>query len=251
MGIAPTGTSRTRMATAIATMAEPAAGEAGALYRLLAWLSPGYPVGAFSYSHGLESALEAGLVTDAATLTAWLDDILRFGTGRSDGILLAAAWRAARAGDGAALAEIAELAAAFQPAAELALESTAQGRAFAMVTAASWPCTALGQLDAAWSGPLAYPVAVGVAAAGHGIPLATALPAYLHGFVANLVSAGVRLIPLGQTDGQRAIAGLEGAVHAVAQAAAAAELDELAGNTFRNDWCAMRHETQHTRLFRS
>ncbi len=235
----------------MATATPMAMTEAGVLYRLLAWLSPSYPVGAFSYSHGLESAIEAGFVRDAASLILWLEDIVTAGAGASDATLFAHAHRAVEAADDAALQAVAELAAAFQPTAELALESTGQGAAFALVTAASWPCPALTRLQALWPGPLAYPVAVATAAAGHGLPLSVSLHAYLHGFAANLVSAGVRLIPLGQTDGQRVIAALEPAIAATAEAALLTELDQLAGNTLLNDWCAMRHETQYTRLFRS
>lgn len=221
------------------------------LYRLMAWLSPAYPVGGYSYSHGLELAVEEGLVTGCAELIDWLEAIFRDGSGRNDAILFAAAHRAAAADDSSDLGEVAEIAAAFQPTSEIALESTAQGDAFLRVTRAAWPCTALERLAAAWEGPAAYPVAVAVTCAGHGIALGPGLAAYLHAFAANLVSAGVRLIPLGQTDGQRAIAALEPVVREVAATAPTLSLDNLGSATLMVDWCAMRHETQHTRLFRS
>ena len=117
-------------------------------------------------------------------------------------------------------ATVAELAAAFAPSKERHLETTAQGAAFIEATRAAWPCAALDRLAAAWDGPVAYPVAVGVAAAGHGIALEPALHAYLHAVTANLISAGVRLVPLGQTDGQRVLAALEPVVAATAAARA-------------------------------
>jgi len=222
-----------------------------ALYRLMAWLSPAYPVGAFSYSSGIEWAVEAGDISDAATLRDWLEVMLGEGGGFGDAVFCAHAHRAAAAEDDAALRATAELAAAFVSSKERFLETTAQGRAFLEATRAAWPCAALERLTAAWSGPLALPVAVGVACAGHGIACETALPAFLHALAANWISAGVRLIPLGQTDGQRVLAALEGAVAATAKRALATPLEEVGSAAFRADIAGMRHETQYTRLFRS
>lgn len=221
--------------TATITMTE-------ARYRLMTWLSPAYPVGAFSYSHGVEYAVEAGLLTDRTSLTDWIEDCLRHGAGRSDAIIAAHAWRA---DDAATRAELAELATALQPAKERLLESKAQGAAFQLVTAEVWPA---GAIDAA---PLPYPVAVGVAARAHDVPLDEMLQAWLWAFAANLVSAAVRLVPLGQTDGQRAQAALMPVVLDVARDAATASLEDIGGCAFRADIAAMRHETQHVRLFRS
>jgi urease accessory protein len=213
-----------------------------AAYRLMTWLSPAYPVGAFSYSHGIESAVEAGLVTDRASVSDWIEDCLRHGAGRSDAIIAAHAWRAE---DDAARADLAELALALQPSRERLLESEAQGAAFQLVTSAVWPA---GAIDSA---PLPYPVAVGVAARAHAIPLDAMLEAYLWAFAANLVSAGVRLIPLGQTDGQRVQAALMPVVLEVAREAETSDLDDIGGCAFRAEIAAMHHETQHVRLFRS
>jgi urease accessory protein len=149
------------------------------------------------------------------------------------------------------LRAVAELAAAFAPSRERHLETTAQGRAFVDATRAAWPCAALDRLTAAWDGPVAYPVAVGVAAAGHGVALEPALDGYLHAVTANLISAGVRLIPLGQTDGQRLLAAFEPVVAATRARALATPLDQVGGAAFRADLASMQHETQYTRLFRS
>jgi urease accessory protein len=107
------------------------------------------------------------------------------------------------------------------------------------------------RLRSAWPGPIAYPVAVGVAAAGHGLPLEDALEAFGLGFVANLVSAAVRLGIVGQTDGQRVTAALVPAIRALASFAQGATQDDLGGAAFRSDLAALKHETQYTRLFRS
>ncbi len=220
------------------------------LYRLLAWLSPAYPIGGFSYSHGVEWAVEEGLVKDRATLAHWIGTILTQGAGRSDGALFAAAWRAARAGDDAALDEIAELAAAWRGTNETALESYAQGTAFVSVTVKAWPDVKLAALAARHDNKLALPVAAAVALAAHA-DLADALTGYLAAFAANLVSAGVRLIPLGQTDGQLTLADLEPKVTAATEFAVGADLDQVGSAAPMLDWASMRHETQYTRLFRS
>jgi len=225
--------------------------ESAALFRLMTWLSPAYPVGAFSYSSGLEWAVEAGDISDGATVRDWLSAVLSTGSGFCDAVLFAHAHRAGAAADDSALVAVAELAAAFAPSRERLLETQGQGTAFLEITQAVWPSTALDRLRRSWDGPIVYPIAVGVAAAGHQIPLKEALRAYLQALTANWVSAAVRLVPLGQTDGQRVIAALEQAVAATAERARAASLDDLGGATFRADIASMRHETQYTRLFRS
>ncbi len=222
-----------------------------ALYRLMAWLSPAYPVGAFSYSSGIEWAVEAGDIADPEALRAWLTAMLAEGGGFCDAVLLAHAHRSAASADDSALRDIAELAAALAPTKERHLETTAQGNAFIEATRAAWPCAAVDRLKAVWDGPVAYPVAVAVAAAGHRIGCEAALPAFLQALAANWVSAGVRLIPLGQTDGQRVLAALEAVVAATAQRALAAGLDDIGSSVFRADLASARHETQYTRLFRS
>ena len=222
-----------------------------ALYRLMAWLSPAYPTGAFSYSGGIEWAVEAGDIRDAATFERWLRVMLADGSGFCDAVFFAHAYRAAAAGDDLALRAVAELAAVFAPSKERQLETTAQGSAFLATTRAAWPTPALDRLVAAWDGAVALPVAVAVASAGHAVPLASALPAYLSALAANLVSAGVRLVPLGQTAGQRVLAALEPVVAATAEHALAVALEEVGSASFRADLAGMHHETQYTRLFRS
>jgi urease accessory protein len=222
-----------------------------ALYRLMAWLSPAYPIGAFSYSSGIEWAVEAGDIKDAETLRQWLAVTMADGGGFADAVFLVHAFRAVKAGDDTALRTVAELAAAFVPSKERFLETTAQGRAFLDVTRAAWPCPALDRLATAWDGPVALPVAVGTTCAGHGIACAPALHAFLHAIAANWISAGVRLVPLGQTDGQRVLAALEKVVAATAARASQTPLDEVGTCTLRADLASMRHEVQYTRLFRS
>ena len=227
------------------------ASEGAALYRLMTWLSPAFPVGAFSYSSGIEWAVEAGDITDAASLRDWLAAMLAEGSGFCDGVFLAQVHRAVSRHDDAALREIAELAAAFVPSRERQLETTTQGRAFIEIARSAWSCEGLDDVIAACEGPIVYPVAVGLVSAAHAIPLAPAMHGFLHALVANWISAGARLIPLGQTDSQRVLAALEPAVVSTAKRALEAGLDDLASATFRADLAGLRHETQYSRLFRS
>jgi urease accessory protein len=222
-----------------------------ALYRLATWLSPAYPVGGFAYSSGIEWAVEAGDIADRASLLDWLTAMLAEGAGFNDAVLMAAAHRAASNADEAALVEVAELAAVLVPTRERHLETTTLGNAFMAVTCAAWPCAPLTRLKELWSGPVAYPVAVGVACAGHAIPVVAAAHAFLAAVTANWVSAAVRLVPLGHTDSQFALAAIEPVVADTARRAIGATLDGLGGATFRADIASARHETQYTRLFRS
>jgi len=220
-----------------------------ALYRLMAWLSPAYPTGAFSYSHGIEYAVEAGLVTGRESLVAWVGHILAEGAGRVDALLFRAAYEAAD--DAAALDGVAELAAAFRGTAETALESGQQGAAFLAATRAAWPDARLEAFAARrGDGVIALPVAVALACAGR-VSLDLALAAYLQAFGANLISAGVRLIPLGQSQGQQALAALEPVVARAVAAALVTPIEEIGSAAPMVDWTSMRHETQYSRLFRS
>ena len=162
---------------------------------------------------------DIGDIGDAATLREWLTVVIAGGGGFCDAVFLAHAHRAAAACDDAALRAVAELACAFAPSKERHLETTAQGRAFLDTTRAAWPTPALDRLEQFWDGAIALPVAVGVAGAAHAIALDAVLAAYLQALAANLVSAGVRLVPLGQTDGQRILAALEPVVRTTAACA--------------------------------
>ena len=243
------GTTAKRWITAM-IIATTSMAEAGAL-PLLAWLSPGFPVGAFAYSHGLEWAAETGDVHDGASLFAWIEALILVGSARADAVLLAGAWRAAIAGDDRALADVAELACALQPSRERHLEATQQGNAFVSAIRAAWPTPALERLAACWDGDVAYPVALGVAAAGHGIGPRPMLEGFLLAFAANLVSAAARLGTVGQTEGQRVIAALMGTIAETAAMAQASTLDDLGSAALRCDLASLRHETQYSRLFRS
>ena len=225
-----------------------------ALLRLQSWLSPVFPTGSYSYSHGLEWAVEAGHVHDRESLVDWLDADLRYGSGRNEAIFFIEAWRCAVTDNRPKLLEIAELAAAFRGTSEFALETTQQGTAGLATLRQVWPDRLLDRLSGALSESKIQPVVAvifGVRSAGQGMPAAAALAAFLQNYAANLVIAGVRLIPLGQVGGQLAIAALEDAILATSAQAQEATIHDLGSAAFMVDLASMAHETQYTRLFRS
>ncbi len=233
-----------------------------ALYRLLTFLSPAFPIGAFTYSHGLEQVIDAGSVASSSELQAWLEDILCFGAGRSDAILMSEAFLAADAGEADKVRELAELGLALQPSKERHLEASAQGTAFVDTVKASWlPDEQLpaGRVFHDLAGleitnglsEWPYPVALGLVSAAHELPRDAAVTAFLQAFAANLISVAVRAVPLGQNEGQRVLATLEAVIFKIATDAMAGSLDDLGTSTFLADIASMAHETQYSRLFRS
>jgi urease accessory protein len=225
-----------------------------ALLRLQSWLSPAFPTGAYSYSHGLEWAVEAGCINDRKSLVDWLEADLCYGSGRNEAIFFSEAWRCVMDDDRAKLFEIAELAAAFRGTLEFALESSQQGAACLATLRRVWPDRLLDRLSEILGERHIQPtlsVVLGIRSARQGIPVSLALPAFLQSYIANLVTAGVRLIPLGQTDGQTALLELEEPVLAASSQPNRVTTDDLGSAAFMVDLASMAHETQYTRLFRS
>lgn len=218
-----------------------------ALYRLLAWASPAFPTGAFSYSHGLEAAAADGAVRDRATLETWIAATIAHGSGRIDADLLRDAWRATAAGDNVALAAVNRRGVAYRATAELALESSQQGAAFAAAYDAAWGSDPVVAKD----GGYCHAAVFGAAAAQAGASLEEALTTYLHAFAANLMSAGLRLGIVGQSDGQRILVGLEPVVAVSVAASITRDPEDFGSATFTLDLASMAHETLYSRLFRS
>ena len=206
---------------------------------LMQWLSPGYPVGAFAYSHGLERLVDTGAVTSAAEFQDWLSDVLEYGTGRADAILLHCAYHAQNT---RSLSELDDLARALSPSSERRMETQLQGEAFAATTAAIW---------GGETAPRAYPVAVGAAARLKGIDATLTCASYLHAFAANLTSAAIRLIPLGQTEGQAVLAELQRLCQRLAEETSSLTIADIGSSAFAADIASMQHETQYSRQFRS
>jgi urease accessory protein len=209
------------------------------LLRLMAWLSPTFPVGSFTYSHGLERAVHDGLVDGRGGLNDWIEALLVHGSAWNDAVLFAESWRRGAVGDD--VAPVAELAEAMAGSRERHMESTLQGEAF-MTAAAAW---------GAGAGALPYCVAVGSTAGRHGVPLEAALGAWLQAFASNQLQAAIRLSVIGQTDAVGLLAALEPLILGTVARAARSTLDDLGSCTVAAEIAAMKHETQYSRLFRS
>ncbi len=219
--------------------------------RALVWFSPAFPIGAFSFSHGLEWAVETGDIADRQSLEDWIRVLLVSGSGWSDAVLFSQAHRATAARNGKRLAEVAELAVALQPSKERRLEATMQGDAFVKAVETAWPNAGLTFLRHSIDPPHALCIAGGSATADTDLTAREATGAFLTGFCQNLISAAIRLAPIGQSDGLRVMAALEPAITGTAARATRATLKDVGGMALRSDIASMRHETQMTRLFRS
>lgn len=210
---------------------------AAGLMTLVQWLSPAFPTGGFAYSHGMEQVIHDGGITSGSDLEAWLADVLRFGAGKQDALLLSAALEA-----GADHAALGALAVALQPSAERLRETADQGAAFARAVSAL-----TGQEMASY--PL--PVAVGSAAQGLGLEKSQVIALYLHAFTSNLISVAVRFVPLGQNEGQAALAALHPLIQSIADTAAGQGVDAIESAAFGADLAAMRHEGMDVRIFKT
>jgi urease accessory protein len=224
------------------------------LSRLMNWLTPSFPVGSYAYSGGLEYAVAEKLVVDRDSLTEWIETQIAAGTGWLDAVLLHLSYAAILDAEDREFIRAAEMADAMRTTSESVLENRAQGKAFLDGIVRAWPHPELSR----WVDLLrteerepAYPIAVAIAAAVHGIAEPNVVHGYLHAVSTNMISAGMRLIPLGQTEGQATIAILERSVGGVADRALQATFDDLHTSAPIVEWASMQHETQYTRLFRT
>lgn len=225
--------------TPITTMADTAS-----LQRLLTWLSPAFPVGAFAYSSGLETVIANGTLTTAKNLQNWLEGNLCHGTAHSDAIILASAH--ASHSNKNHLHELADLCLALTPARERHEELSSIGNAF-VEAASAWPSDIFDQLP----NPCPYPIAVGAIGAAHTIPVNDTLVAFLTAYAQSQISVAIRLVPLGQTDGLKVLASLEPLIAICAKDATTSTLDEIGSISYASDIAAMAHETLNSRIFRS
>lgn len=214
------------------------------LLRLMAWLSPAFPIGGFAWSGGLERAVADGLVANAQDLRGWLSSLLCHGALWNDAVLMSHAWRQAESEK--ALADVAALGLGLAGSAERFSETLSLGKAF-IAAASAWPHPVFERLPS----DVPFPVAVGAVSAGHDVPCAQALAAFLHAAVSQAVSAGIRLSVSGQAEGVAIISGLEALIDEISTRASSAKLDDLGGSTVQAEISCLRHETQHSRLFRS
>ena len=203
---------------------------------VMQWMSPAFPIGAFAYSHGLEWAIDKDHVSNGEKLQKWITDLLEYGSLRTDAIFISLILR------GHDAKKLNELSMALCPAGERLLETKLQGSAFAKVIEDVW------QQDI---GELSLPIAVALAAKNQSIEQDLILPAYLHAFCSNLISAAIRLIPIGQTEGQRIMLELYTTISDLVQTASGSEIDDLNSACFFSDVSAMEHEYLQPRMFKT
>ncbi len=219
-----------------------------ALIRLLQLTSPALPVGAYSYSQGLEWVVETGAVKNEATALAWINDCLAFGLARFEAVYLAHMLAAWKQDDRARLAALDAEFIASRETAELRAETLQMGHSLARLLAdmGDFPVASLATFEQP-----GFPLAWSCAAAAWGVPAQDAVAGYLWAWAENQVMAAVKAIPLGQTAGQRMLLDLGLRIPALADAAAAAGLDTTCNVLPAFAIACSRHETQYTRLFRS
>ena len=203
---------------------------------VMQWMSPAFPIGAFAYSHGLEWAIDKDHVSNGEKLQKWITDLLEYGSLRTDAIFISLILR------GHDVRKMNELSMALCPAGERLLETKLQGSAFAKVIEDVW------QQDI---GELSLPIAVALAAKNQSIEQDLILPAYLHAFCSNLISAAIRLIPIGQTEGQLIMLELYTTISDLVQTASESEIDDLNSACFFSDVSAMEHEYLQPRIFKT
>ena len=202
---------------------------------LQTWFSPTFPTGAFSYSHGMETAIQDNLVKDARSLESWIGSLLSHGSGRNDGLFLKAAYEGVDDANGLCLALCGSK--------ERLSETMELGQAFSRVVRASY--------NVKLPDRTAYPVAIGMTAQQIGLDLTLTLQSYLQAFASNLISVGVRTIPIGQQSGQDCLIGLYAVVENITKKIKSESLNELGTATFVSDMMAMKHEKSVPRIYRT
>ncbi|MBD2089032.1 urease accessory protein UreF [Microcoleus sp. FACHB-1515] len=218
------------------------------LLQLLQLTSPALPVGAFSYSEGLETLVQLGTIANAASLQHWLIQELSYGQIRLEAAVMLRVYEASLV-DSAHLSQWNHWLSAVRDSEELREQSWQMGRSLARLLIDLSPCVQ--PLIAACGEPCNYAAAFGIAAANWRIDRHTATLGYLHSWAANLVSAAVRLIPLGQTAGQRSMLELHPQIHQTAERILNLSDAELTACGWGLSIASMNHETLYSRLFRS
>ena len=206
------------------------------LITVMQWLSPAFPIGGFAYSHGLEWAINKGYVSNREELQKWISDLLEYGSLKNDAILIKLVLQ------GSDPKEINELAMALCPASERLSETQLQGGAFCKIMREVWSL----EID-----DLTLPIALALAAKNESIDQNLVLPAYLHSFCSNLISVAMRLIPIGQTDGQKTLRELSPLISDSVRAVAKSDKDDLGSACFLSDVSAMQHEYLQPRVFKT
>ena len=215
------------------------------------------PVGAYSYSEGLETLVDFAKINNENSLQKWLEHSLKYGAIRLEAAVMVRAYRATIVGDLAALSYWNAWATAAKETEELRLQSWQMGRSLVrLLQDIHLPLQAnvlpsVQELTEVCGNNCNFAIAFGIAAVKLEIEEGAAVLGYLYSWAANLVNAGVKLIPLGQTVGQQLLLNLDYTINFVVQEVLKLEDDNLSSCSWGLALASMAHENQYTRLFRS
>ena len=221
------------------------------LYHLLSWFSPNYPVGSYAYSHGLEYAVETGIVDNIYHLENWIKDLLFYGTGANDAIFINQTYESILSNNYKLFVDIAIMSKSCIPTQEIALESEQQGISFYKVTSATLSSKKFEKLINSIMSYITYPIVVGCAGALINIKKIHLINSYLHAFISNILSAALRIMPVGQTDIQCLLFKFKKDIQTISINTLSKSIEDIGSSTFMIDWASANHEGQYSRLFRS
>ena len=207
-------------------------------HKVMAWLSPSFPLGAFAYSHGLEFEISEGNVSTSEELYEWLKDILRFGSVWNDLVLFCNSYKT----DVNSLNELSDIAKAFAQSKERYYETIEMGNAFSKI---------ISSIEGVYLKGMPLPIIMGYIAKIENVSLPYILPLYAHSFISNLISVSIRLLPLGQTDAQKLLFSLFPIIDDVAKEALKSNIGDMRNKCVLADLASMKHETLKVRLFKS
>lgn len=201
---------------------------------LFSWFSPNFPIGSFNFSHGLEAAVEMKFINDSFTLENWISNLITDGSGKTDVILLSNAYRGKN---------VNELALALCPSKERWIESIKLGKSFSKNIRENWSYNI--------EDDLAFPVALGKAGSFFSIPLDQLLTIFLQSFVSNLITFGMKHIPLGQSAGQKILINLIPVIQAQSMKYKNYDIKDIGSSAFISDLASMYHENLKNRIYQT
>ncbi|MDA9564794.1 urease accessory protein UreF [Alphaproteobacteria bacterium] len=201
---------------------------------LFSWFSPNFPIGSFNFSHGLEAAVEMKFIHDSFTLENWISNLITDGSGKTDVILLSNAYRGKN---------INELALALCPSKERWIESIKLGKSFSKNIRDNWSYNI--------EDDLAFPVALGKAGSFFSIPLDQLLIIFLQSFASNLITFGMKHIPLGQSAGQKILINLIPVIQEQSMKYKNYDIKDIGSSAFISDLASMYHENLKNRIYQT
>ena len=214
------------------------------ILKLLTWNNQSFPIGSYCFSSGLEFAVESKLIQSGKDLQYWLNDLLKYGSLYSDALILLEAWKLASKKENNKINDLNNFAVSLNQSNEKYIENYEQGKSFIKITEDAWNHKYI-------SKKLVYPIAYAVAAVQENINMEDVLICYLHSSLCNLLAAGIKLIPLGQTEGQKIQIALNTYIEEEYKNILKKNFNDIGNCGWVNDIISMKHENQFTRTFRT